>query len=104
MHLPLLIAAVRLFFPRGRIGRAVADRLFCGSPRRYLKQEKKQIRLAIMPLLQAEEDAKFVQEVSRRFCAAFSFCLVHVSLTLPSFVVGGAGCRKQSTSSGRRMS
>lgn len=32
-------------------------------PHRALKQEKKDIRLAITPLLQAEEDARFVEEV-----------------------------------------
>jgi GRIM-19 protein len=31
---------------------------------RTLKQEKKDIRLAIMPLLQAEEDARYVKQVS----------------------------------------
>lgn len=31
---------------------------------RELRQEKKDIRLAIIPLLQAEEDARFVVQVS----------------------------------------
>lgn len=34
---------------------------------RMLKQEKKDIRLAIMPLLQAEEDARYVKDVSFHF-------------------------------------
>lgn len=33
---------------------------------RQLKQEKKEIRLAIMPLLQAEEDVRYLKEV--RYC------------------------------------
>lgn len=34
---------------------------------RQLKQEKKDIRLAIVPLLQAEEDARFVEQVNSTF-------------------------------------
>lgn len=36
---------------------------------RQLKKEKKEIRLAIMPLLQAEEDVRFVKDVRKRYCA-----------------------------------
>jgi hypothetical protein len=37
-----------------------------------LKQEVKDIRLAIMPLLQAEEDARYVKQVSRRVIQEFA--------------------------------